>query len=237
MAGEGMSPERLQYLYRLRDERNRAYGDRWGVTGQGEWCIVIRRHPDTGERWADLLQWGFVPRWAPDRANPHMHARSETVHELPTFRDAFKTRRCLIVCDSFVEFRTIGKPRGQGVVFGLATGRGFAVAGIWEAWRDAQTDEWLRTYADLTVDANDVVGEMHDRMPAILPPEAFPAWLGEVPATELELRALLRPYPAELLTCWSAKQKRPPPGTQRRPNETRKPLGLAPEPPRQGSLL
>lgn len=237
MAGEGMSPERLQYLYRLRDERNRAHGDRRGVTGQGEWCIVIRRHPDTGERWADLLQWGFVPRWAPDRASPHMHARSETVHELPSFRDAFKSRRCLIVGDSFVEFRTIGKPRGQEVSFGMATGGGFAVAGIWEAWRDAQTDEWLRTFADLTVDANDLVGEMHDRMPVILPPVAYPAWLGEEPATELELRSLLRPFPAELLTCWPAKGKRPPPGQLLTPNNTQQQRHTEPEPPRQGSLL
>ncbi|MGF6227915.1 putative SOS response-associated peptidase YedK [Inquilinus ginsengisoli] len=238
MAGEGMSVERLQRLADLRDQRNHAHGDRWGTTGQGEWCIVIRRHPDTGERWADLLQWGLVPNWAQDRASPHMHARSETAHELPSFRDAFAKRRCLVVASEFVERRTIGKPRGQEVAFGLATGRGFAVAGIWDAWRDAETSELVRGFAELTVEANSMVAEMHDRMPALLPPEAFSAWLGEVPATEIELRALLRPYPPELMACWSARGKRPPPGEQRTPNQTQGQRRTpAAEPPRQGSLL
>ncbi|TSD83571.1 SOS response-associated peptidase [Mycobacterium sp. KBS0706] len=237
MAGEGISPERLQRLAHLRDERNQAHGDRWGTVGQGEWCIVIRRHPDTGERWADLLQWGLVPKWAPDRASPHMHARSETAHDLPSFRDGFKSRRCLIAASEFVERRTIGRPKGQEVAFGLANGRGFAVAGIWDAWRDGETGETVRGFAELTVDANDLVGEMHDRMPALLPPEAYSAWLGEVPATELQLRGLLRPYPPELMTCWSPRQKRPPPGQLRRPDQTLEHRTPAAEPPRQGSLL
>ncbi|WP_342234550.1 SOS response-associated peptidase [Inquilinus sp. OTU3971] len=232
-----MSPERLQRLTRLRDERNHALGDRSGTVGEGEWCIVLRRNPETGECGWDLLQWGFVPRWAKDRASPHLHARAETVHELPTFGESFAHRRCLIFSDRFIEFRTIGQPKGQEVAFGLATGRSMVVAGIWDAWRNPESGDWLRTFAEITVDANDLVGEMHDRMPAILPQEAWRIWLGQDPATELELRGLLRTFPSELLTCWPAKQKRPPPGTQRRPNEMRKPRGLAPQSPRQGSLL
>jgi putative SOS response-associated peptidase YedK len=237
MAGQGDSLERLKELTRLRDERNHAHGDRWGTTGPGEWCIVLRRHPETGGRHWDLLQWGLVPRWARDRASPQLHARAETVHELPSFREAFARRRCLIITDQFVEFRTLGRPKGQQVAFGLADGRSFAVAGIWEAWRIPETGDWLRTFAEVTVDANDTVGEMHDRMPAVLPREAWSAWLGEVPATELELRSLLRPFPAELLTCWPAKGKRPPPGQILTPNNTQQQRRTAPEPPRQGSLL
>jgi putative SOS response-associated peptidase YedK len=237
MAQGSSSLERLKELTRLRDERNHARGDRWGVTGPGEWCVVLRRHPETGVKAWDLLQWGLIPHWARDRASPQLHARSETAHELPSFREPFARRRCLVAADRFVEFRTIGRPKGQEVAFGLVTGRSFAVAAIWDAWRNPESGELLHTFAELTVDANDLIGEMHDRMPAILPPEAWPVWLGDTPATELELRSLLRSFPPELLTCWPAKGKRPPPGPQRRPNETQKPQGLAPEPPRQGSLL
>lgn len=229
MAGEGISVERLRELIRIRDERNRAHGDRWGITGPGEWCIVLRRHPRSGERVFDLLQWGLVPRWAKDRASPQLHARAETVHELPSFREAFAERRCLIMATEFVERRTMGKPKGQEVAFGLAAGGGMAVAGIWDAWRIPESGDWLRTFAELTVEANSLVGQIHDRMPSILPREAWPVWLGETPATEAELRGLLRPFPSELLTCWPARQKRPPPGQQ---------PGPVPEPtPRQGALL
>ena len=143
---------------------------------------MLRRRPETGEKAWDLLQWGLIPHWARDRASPQLHARSETAHELPSFRGPFARRRCLVAADRFVEFRTIGRPKGQEVAFGLVTGRSFAVAAIWDTWRNPETDEWLQTFAEWTVDAKDFIGEMHDRMPAILPPEAWPVWLGDTPA-------------------------------------------------------
>jgi len=236
MVSQGMSIERLKRLTELRDQRNHARGDRLGSSGPGEWCVVILRHPETGERRWELLQWGLIPHWAKDRASPHLHARSETIHELPSFRDAFAHRRCLVVAGEFVEHRTIGQPKGQAVAFGLAAGGPMAIAAIWDIWRDPETGDRLRTFAEATTDANDLVGEMHDRMPCILPRETWSTWLGEEPASERELRSLLRPYPSELLTCWPAKGKRPPPGSAMRPDQMkRRPAASAA--PRQATLL
>src|SRR5262249_41316010 len=148
-----------------------------------------------GGRQLALARWGLIPHWATDPAigNRLINARSETVAEKPSFRDAFRQRRCLIPATVFCEWWA---PAGgkQPFHFRLREGRPFAFAGLWERWQGG--DGAVESCAILTTEANAVVRPVHERMPVILPPEDFAAWLDTSWPPE-ELQALLRPYLAE----------------------------------------
>jgi putative SOS response-associated peptidase YedK len=163
---------------------------------------VLRRNPQTGQRSLGILRWGLVPRWAKDAggAAKLMNARADGVAEKPSFRDAFAKRRCLVPADGFYEWRQEGA-RKQPYAVALRDGALMALAGLWEGWQQPD-GTWLRTFTIITTDANAKQALVHHRMPVILPPEAWPFWLGEEPASVPELLALLKPSPAEDLACW-----------------------------------
>jgi putative SOS response-associated peptidase YedK len=164
--------------------------------------LVVRRHPETGARHLDALRWGLVPRWAKDAAigSRMINARAESLAEKPAFRDAFARRRCLVAADGFYEWRAEGKAK-QPYAVAMADGMPMPLAGLWEGWRGPD-GTILRSYTIVTTDANEKLAPVHARMPVILPPEAWPLWLGETPAEPEELLALLRPCPAERLAAW-----------------------------------
>lgn len=152
-----------------------------------------------GEPRGELLRWGFVPFWADDPKVGFMmiNARSETVAEKPAFRDAFASKRCLVIADGFYEWqRREGLPKLPWWI-SRGDGRPFAFAGLWSSWR-GPGDEPLRTCTILTTRANPVVADIHDRMPVMLAePAAESAWLD--PATPAPaLRELLEPWPEAL---------------------------------------
>jgi putative SOS response-associated peptidase YedK len=153
---------------------------------------VIRREGD--RRVLAPLRWGLVPPWAedPTGGGRMINARSETVTTRPAYREAFRRRRCLVPADGFFEWRR-GGGRAQPFFLRRRDGRPMALAGIWERWQGP--GEALESFAILTTDANELVAPLHDRMPAIVPPEAFAGWLD--PATDAagELAPLLRPRP------------------------------------------
>jgi putative SOS response-associated peptidase YedK len=165
-------------------------------------ALVVRRHPETGARHLDPLRWGLVPRWASDPSvgSKMINARCEGIAEKPSFREAFRKRRCLVTADGFYEWRTEGKAK-QPFAVCLAGGEPMAMAGLWEGWR-APDQTILRTCTIVTGEANTKLAAMHHRMPMILPREAWPVWLGEVPAEPEELLALLRPCPPERVLAW-----------------------------------
>jgi putative SOS response-associated peptidase YedK len=165
-------------------------------------ALVVRRHPETGARHLDPLRWGLVPRWAKDPGvgSKMINARSEGITEKPSFRDAFRKRRCLVTADGFYEWRTEGKAK-QSFAVCLAGGAPMALAGLWEGWRGPD-GSILRTCTIITGEANAKLSAMHHRMPMILPREAWPLWLGEVPAETDALLALLRPCPPEQVLAW-----------------------------------
>jgi len=160
---------------------------------------VIRLHPETRARQLDLLRWGLLPHWArgdPKKIRQLINARAETVATLPTFRDAFARRRCIVPIDGFYEWQV--RPEGkQPHAIVRADGRIMALAGIWEGWRgpDGQA---IRSYAVVTTTAADSLGHLHERMPVILEEADWAAWLGEEPG---EPSALLRPS-ATPLRIW-----------------------------------
>jgi putative SOS response-associated peptidase YedK len=130
-----------------------------------------------------------------------VNAKGETVATAPAFRDAFKLRRCLVPADGFYEWqKTDGKTK-QPYRFTMADGAPFAFAGLWERWKEPASGETVRSFIIITTTPNTLCAPVHNRMPVILDPEDYPAWLGETPATGDALRALLRPFPAERMAA------------------------------------
>jgi putative SOS response-associated peptidase YedK len=150
---------------------------------------------DDGHRAFAELKWGLIPSWAKDAkiANALINARAETVAEKPAFRSPFKARRCLIPASGFYEWAVEGKHK-QPYHFHLKDGRPFAFAGLWERWH-GEDGAPVETCTIITSEANELVRPVHERMPAILSPGDFAAWLHpKTPAGQLH--GLLRPYPA-----------------------------------------
>ena len=168
--------------------------------------VAVARANDDGRTLA-MLRWGLIPAWAKDQAIGHklINARSETAAEKPSFRSAFRARRCLIPADGFYEWRREGKTR-QPWLFGLRDGVPFAFAGLWERWTVPQgaaltgslaersPGDAVETCTILTTAANETVAPVHGRMPVILPPDAYGPWLAgeDVP---------LAPYPTDDMTA------------------------------------
>ena len=124
------------------------------------------------------LRWGLVPFWAKDPSigNRMINARAETVHEKPSFRRAYKKRRCLILADGFYEWR---KEEGGKTPYyiSLASGDPLAFAGLWENWTDKATGESLQTATIVTTEANEFMEPLHQRMPVALTPDTATLWL------------------------------------------------------------
>ena len=163
--------------------------------------LVIRQNHKTGKRSLDLLKWGLIPHWRSDPLGGRkpINAKAESVLRLPTFRDAFAMRRCIVPVDGFFEWRAIkGAGRKQPYAIAMKDGSPFGLAGLWENWRNPNTGEWERTFAVITVPSNDLVSQIHNRMPTILTPESYDHWL----ALEPDPHELLITYPSEPMTMW-----------------------------------
>ncbi len=150
----------------------------WNVAPTQD-AMVVRRHPETGERRLDLLRWGLVPGWTPDvkAARKPINARSETAGSPGMFKAALASRRCLVPADAFYEWqaRADGK---QPFAIARQDSTPLAFAGLWEGWRSPE-GEVLRTFTILTCAANATMRQLHERMPVVLEPDAWPVWLGE----------------------------------------------------------
>ncbi|HEX8355517.1 MAG TPA: SOS response-associated peptidase, partial [Pyrinomonadaceae bacterium] len=157
--------------------------------------LAVRESPDGREM--TLYKWGLVPAWAKDASvgAKLINARSETVTEKPSFREAFKRRRCVIPADGFYEWQRL-EGRKQPFFFRMRDERPFGFAGLWERW-EGEGGKVINSCAILTTEANEVLRPVHDRMPVILHPDDYGLWLG-AEARELDLvKEMLRPYPAE----------------------------------------
>jgi len=161
--------------------------------------LAVRLAPGTRRRELTGLQWGLVPGWAKDPSIGArlINARSETVAQKPSFRKAFERRRCLVPMSAFYEWKKKGAKGGEPWAFRRADDGPFAVAGLWESWTAPDGGE-LQTCALLTTTPNELVAPVHDRMPVIVPPEAYEPWLDPT-ASSGELGALLVPFPSEAL--------------------------------------
>ena len=129
-----------------------------------------------------------------------INARSETASTNPAFRDALKSRRCLIPADGFYEWSRTGKTK-QPYCFEVNDGQLFAFAGIWEGWRDS-TGNRIKTCSILTTTPNAVTASVHDRMPVILDPDSYDLWLDPGMKDVATISDLLKPYDARLMRCF-----------------------------------
>ena len=189
------------------------FDDRWPAPNlKASWNIaptdpmltaVLDR--ESGTRRPVLMKWGLIPFWSKDgeMKHPTFNAKAETVTKLPTFKNAWEAgRRCLVVTDGFYEWR-----KGDRQPFAIACTDDLTImAGLWEKWR-SPAGEKINSCTIITTDANELIASLHKRMPVILAPEDWPKWLGETPADEGELRALLKPAPAEMLKLWPVSKR------------------------------
>lgn len=158
---------------------------------------------ENGRNILSVFRWGLVPSWAKDPAigNRLINARAETVAEKPSFRSAFRKRRCLILADGFYEWKREG---GKKTPYYISVkGRSvFAFAGLWESWATPEGGD-LRTCAIITTHANSFMAPIHHRMPVILPKEAEPGWLDPAEINPARLQRFLQPCPSEWLRAHS----------------------------------
>jgi putative SOS response-associated peptidase YedK len=173
-------------------------GPNWNVAPT-QAALVVRRHPQTGERRLDALSWGLVPHFTKDlkTARRPINARAETAASSGMFRGALAARRCIVPADAFYEWKTVGGAK-QPYAIARQDGAPMALAGLWEGWRSPD-GETLRSFTILTTSANTTMAALHERMPVILEPADWPAWLGE---TAADPAAMLRPAADNVLRLW-----------------------------------
>ncbi len=144
-----------------------------------------------GARRFALVRWGFVPSWAKEvRTQPLINARSETVYEKATFKNAVRRRRCLIPADGFYEWQEVGEKRKQAWFIHRAEDQLFTFGGIWEHWLGADGSE-LETAAMLTTEPNALIANIHDRSPVVIQPQDYERWL----SPEEQVQDLLKAPP------------------------------------------
>jgi putative SOS response-associated peptidase YedK len=155
-----------------------------------------------GERKLSMLYWGLVPSWAKERSigARMINARAETLRDKPAFRSAFERRRCLVLADGYYEWQRSGAIK-QPWFIRLANGEPFAMAGLWDAWRDPADGELLRSCSIVTTTPAQSIAHLHDRMPVILPPSAHAAWLDPANEDRAGLDAMLAPIPSAELAA------------------------------------
>jgi putative SOS response-associated peptidase YedK len=160
---------------------------------------VIRQDRGRSARCLSLVRWGLIPSWAKDVSigSRLINGRSETLLEKPAFKESFRNRRCLIPADGFYEWKKVGKAK-QPFHFGMQDDSLFAFAGIWDCWK-SPPGQRLASCSILTTAPNELLADVHDRMPVILPQRHYEAWLTG-PASEAErLSELLVAFDASLM--------------------------------------
>lgn len=167
--------------------------------------------PDSGARLLDTARWGLLPAWAKDQTmgDRMFNARAETVADKPSFRDAFRHRRCLVAVDGFYEWGTGSGPSRQPWYFHRSDGDPLVLAGLWETWVGdkeasqsgvAHAPDEITTCTIITVPANGDLSPVHHRMPAVLESESWGAWLGADSCTRSAFEELLTPAADETLS-------------------------------------
>ncbi len=155
--------------------------------------LACRQSPS--QREVTWLKWGLIPSWATDPkiAFKLINARAETIAEKPSFRSAFRHRRCVVLADGFYEWQPTGK-RKQPYLFSLASGEPFGLAALWESWQSPE-GVIVESCSLITTEANDVVRPVHDRMPVMFDRTGINYWLDKT-LPPAEAKSLLRSFPA-----------------------------------------
>ena len=170
--------------------------------------VAVVHQEENGQRRLDLMFWGLVPGWAesPAIGSRLINARSETVAVKPSFRSAFRRRRCIIPIDGFYEWVHVPERKKKQPVYITSTdGKPLAFAGIWESWRSkegTQATDALRSCSIITGPPNELIAPLHDRMPMILRRDQWGRWLDPSNDHIDELQSMLKPAPESWLKWW-----------------------------------
>jgi putative SOS response-associated peptidase YedK len=187
------APEAIRRLFGIGGPTSN-FGPRYNAA-PGQELPVVRLDPKSGERVLGPLLWGLIPYWAKDRkiAWRCINARGETVKTSAAFKSAYLKRRCLVPADAFYEWKKNGKAK-QPYAIAMRERQPFALAGLWENWKEPASGEWVRTFTILTTAPNALVAPLHDRMPVILAPTDYDRWLGDEP----DPADLIRPFAGDM---------------------------------------
>ena len=163
---------------------------------------IVHYDAKEGTRSLEVMRWGLIPYWAKDIkiGFSTINAMAETVDTKPVCREAFQRRRCIVPVDNFYEWKKLGPKEKQPYAIALADRSLMALAGLGETWR-SPAKETIRSFTIVTTKPNELCGELHNRMPVILPPDNWPLWLGEEPAEPDQLKSMLVPY-AGSMVAW-----------------------------------
>lgn len=163
--------------------------------------VAAIRDGESGDRELVMLRWGLIPFWAKDASigNRMINARAETVAEKPSYRAAYRHRRCIVLADGYYEWHRDGDVKTPYYISKVA-GNPMALAGLWENWQDKQTGDSVQSTTLITTDANDFTASLHHRMPMILEADGVDSWLGrdmDIIAHATELAPPLQAWPVD----------------------------------------
>jgi len=189
------SPEQLMKVYKLSSLPD--LSPRYNVAPSQQ--IAVVRQQNGGDRELVMMQWGLIPSWAKDPAIGYkmINARSETAHEKPPFKQALRSRRCIVPVSGFYEWEKKGKEKIPHYIH-LRDGDIMSLAGIWETWKSPE-GERLETCTILTTVANSLLKPLHDRMPVVLHNEEFNLWFNRDVDDINLLVELFHSYPSDRL--------------------------------------
>jgi putative SOS response-associated peptidase YedK len=164
---------------------------------------VVRLAPETDERELTVMRWGLVPFWAKDTkiGFSTINAKAETVPTSPTYREAWKRRRCLVPAEWFYEWQKLDEKNKQPYAIAMKDGSIFAFGGLWEKWKDKATGQELHTYTIVTTDPNELLEPIHNRMPVIVARKDYERWMASSDPAHLPVD-LLKPYPGGEMKAW-----------------------------------
>jgi putative SOS response-associated peptidase YedK len=169
--------------------------------------LTVRKEHGEKTRHFTTMRWGLIPSWAKDTSmsTRTLNARSETVTKMPAFRESILRKRCLIPADGFYEWQKMGSVK-QPYCFEVGEGEVFALAGLWDEWTNPE-GEVIESCTILTTGPNFLVGDLHDRMPVIVPSDKYETWL-DPDVTDFEaVRDILKPFDANLMRRYPVSRK------------------------------
>ena len=192
------SPKKLTEHFHLSGEMD--FQPSWNIAPSTK--IVSVTADQEGSRRLLEMRWGLIPSWAKDASigNKLTNARGETVAEKPSFRSAFKARRCIIPASGFYEWKAESGIK-QPWYISLKSGNPMAFAGIWEAWNDVET------CCIITTTPNSLMEKIHDRMPVILPSDKWTTWLSPQEKQVDKLLPMICPHEPENMQAWSVSRE------------------------------
>jgi putative SOS response-associated peptidase YedK len=187
-------PEQIKKEFKVGKVNPKLFTPRYNIAPTQEIPAVLEKE---GERIIENLKWGLIPHWSKDDsfASKLINARAETLSEKASFRDAFKTHRCIIPASGFYDWDKKSSGVKQPYYFYLKDKDVFGFAGLWSEWTDKETGELIETCTIITAEANEILNEVHDRMPVILKAKDYDQWLDEKEKSTNELQDLLTPFP------------------------------------------